>query len=401
MLGIASAYGSLVGSAAAGSVNVTPDINNGYAWNANGWSGGLTATTRLWQMDLTQGTPGTFLWIRTPSVPAGVSIQSVKYTVDYTRTGGPQRFHLNLCQPGIFYANAGNLCGGPSLTSLPSGAGANPASGGIECFSSACNALQLSASGGYNDAKVNSFRLSYATLDDSVPPIQNTSYAGNPLVSSNWKRGTVSGTVAHADENGTGVRDSALLIDGVVKKSESFSCNYSQWTPCPWYTTMSATVDTTPMADGPHPAIYTVTDAASNTTTSAPVAFKTDNTAPDTPASTEVDSAGIGNWSPTNDFDISWQNGSEVNETISKSGISHVVVDVDPTDPAQSDPAAVEVPVGETASGISATVDSVSNVTVPAIGVWRVTILLKDRAGNLSDLAEKNDATSGRNITKG
>ncbi|MGB1582957.1 MAG: Ig-like domain repeat protein, partial [Solirubrobacterales bacterium] len=124
--------------------------------------------------------------------------------------------------------------------------------------------------------------------------------------------------------------------------------------------------------------------------------FKVDNTDPAAPADFELEDAESG-WSDTNSFDASWINTVEDEETETQSGVGSVVVDVEPTNGAQINPAPITIPIGTTVSGVTATKSSISGLNVPEVGRWALKLSVVDRAGNISPHATGADGARDEN----
>lgn len=408
LLTVLLTFGVVAQPSDAGQVTVTPNFNSGFSMGYNGWSNGywgfsmyLGGTNPVGQEI---GGPGTYMWARTPKVGDSVSISAVYNSVRHRSAAGTQPFWLRLCLPGNFDVNTGGCGSVPQNTvNWPSTNGStNTSSGGASCGLGRCDAVQLEVNQAYTSGFME-FTVNSVVLTDSTNPTNDTTYGSNALRSAGWKRGTVAGGVASADTGGLGLTGQTLAVDAVQKASKSYSasCNYTQWAPCPASGTWTPVLDTTALADGPHTVSFASSDAAGNTGTAASFAVKTDNTKPGVPAELVANTDGLDGWSATNDFDVSWSNTGETDETTAQSGLESVVIDVNPTASGQTDPAPVTVPIGGSTSGISATLDSVSGVTVPAIGQWSVRLQLVDKAGNASDVGDGSGGSENSDLGVG
>jgi hypothetical protein len=389
--------------AGAGQFNVSPDIGSGYAWNANGWAWGLSGfnfninSGTIESGGHTIGNPGTYMWARTPRLPATVNMDSLFYNATYSTQTGQNPFAIRLCYYDSFnFTTGGGACAGDAYGLL---AGTNATtksiSGGLACASTNagdhthhCGMVQLEVTGSFNRGHI-SFAAPLFTLSDYTPPAQDTSYGGNQLRGGGWLRGNVTGAVHVTDDRGSGIKSSGLTVEGSPVDSRNFSCDYANWIPCPQDATWYPALSTTTLTDGHHLASLGSTDAGNMSTVDSNFAIKVDNTKPEPPEEIAPRGNGINGWSTTNDFGASWTNGAETNQTATQSGLAKVIVDVNPSGSGgQSDPAPVTVPIGGSAGGISATLDSVSGVQVPAQGRWTLSLALVDRAGNVSAVGD-------------
>lgn len=240
--------------------------------------------------------------------------------------------------------------------------------------------------------------ISYAIRDDVAPTISRSAAA---ITANKWVSGLKTMSATAYDSEGSGVREIRGYFDGqevtgAIVKDQSASCNWNSMSPCPASASFSHTFDTSALSEGRHALRYKAFDVAdsassANSATTAAVDVYVDNIRPDSPSALTAEADGQNGWSAVNNFGASWNNGAETIETSTQSGINKVIVDVNPTTGSQVDPAPVEVPIGGSASGISATISSVSGVVVPANGQWTLQIRLKDAAGNISNLGSADD----------
>jgi hypothetical protein len=384
-----------VSQAGAGQVYVTPDFNNGFSWGANGWSNGLGGFSLLLDgvnsSGQQVGPPGSFMWVRTPRVPADVSISAVYDTVRY-HSPYPGTFAMRLCQPGVFDINTGG-CASIDRNTVRWPSGSNlTVSGGVSCHVGRCDAAQLEVATPQSDGRI-SFTADSVLLTDNTAPLGDASFADNDLAGEGWLRGEVRGGLAVAEPGGVGVASSTLVIDGIDRAAKYYACDYRRWTPCPQSGSWSPTVNSGDFADGPHHFSFRTSDAASTTGSTATATFHVDNTRPDVPTGLTTSGDGLNGWSSTNTFDASWTNGAETVATATQSGLAKVRVDVEPTDPVtQINPPAIDVPIGETVSGVLAgwSGETVHGISAPAKGLWTVKISVIDKVGNVSPAGAEN-----------
>lgn len=384
-------------AASAGTTTVSPPLVVN-TWNADGWPNGVSG----WSLNLNYRPIGTFMWVRTAPVGANMNIDSIYYAVDYDTQSSDRPFWLRLCNRGTFNTTTGACAGLSSgqLSNTPSG-GRVVSNGGLACIGNVCDAFELEVNAAYGSGHVYGMNIS-ATLRDDVTPAQNASVGANALTSGKWLRGSVTGGVATTDTGGVGIGAMRLNVDNVERAAHYPTCNTSLWIPCPGSANWAPTLDTTKFTDGPHNTLITSTDAALNTASTGLFTIKVDNTKPAAPVAIEAIGNGLSGWSSTNSFDLSWENGAEVDENATQSGLERVIVDVNPTDPdAQSDPAAVTVPIGGSVGAISATRTGVTGISVPAVGEWTIRLRLVDKAGNLSDVGDGSDGGVDSDATAG
>ncbi len=356
------------------------------------------------------GSPGTIFYTKYGRVRSGASITQL--TLTRSSSGlepdaqGTPRITPSFCLRTSGLADGWTAASDGGCAVLPLNNNGQPALTDSGSFTNLtynsncggnCDGFQVRARSGATGGYLGISGIS-AIVDDTTNP--TTSIAAGPAANSNqWVRGATVAIAADSSDTGGGIKSTALTIQSPLTtlKTVSASCDFATWNPCPTTRNWTSTFDSTQTQDGTYTARYTATDAGDRTASSANFSLRIDNTNPETPKDIESQTTGMNGWSSSNSFAASWTNGIEVAETQTQSGISAVVVDVEPTTGSQTDPAAVEVPVGGSASGISATLDSVSGVTVPTEGAWTLELALKDRAGNVSPVGAGSDpATDGK-----
>lgn len=416
-LGVAAIFAANTAPADAGTYSITqsPCLNNGWTYGGNNvWayavsdncSGNVT-------VDGTKSPGGTgFAFWRSPKLPdtAWLSGGSVYGMLRYTTSNHGAL--LRSCWRNQWSYWYGGCAGdGLSYPDVPSNSwgsivpefGTNIA--GIQID------LERSEVGGA--AALTGINL---TATENTPPSISREAYGNPTFgfpsggwdSSAWLRGTKTLYTTADDSKGLGVKSQTILIDGgslnggvtINRPAAQFGCSFGTWAPCPAIAQWSTDWDTAALAggvpDGPHTISMQGVDAANNTGSWGPYSFKVDNTKPDAPTSKNGAGDGLSGYGATNSFDITWANGAETTETVTQSGISHVVLDLQPVSPTSIDPAPVVIPVGGSAAGVSATLDSLSGVTLPEQASYRFGIGVRDKAGNWSsnvDVDANNNPT--------
>lgn len=252
-----------------------------------------------------------------------------------------------------------------------------------------CPGFQVAAmrSGSVANGWYSMYGMTFTLDDHGAPWVGDIGGQTTLDVSGGWNRGAKIVQVGAADAQG-GVKSTHTVIDGQsdnpANVTSSKGCDYRSFTPCATVSSDPLPLQTTRLSDGAHTLRFYATDAGDNTSSTAATPFKVDNTKPDEPASTKGAGDGLAGYSATNDFDITWTNGAETVETATQSGISHVVLDLEPVDLVKADPPALVIPVGRSVAGVRATIDALSGVSLPEKGEYRYGLGLRDRAGNWS-----------------
>jgi hypothetical protein len=125
-----------------------------------------------------------------------------------------------------------------------------------------------------------------------------------------WTDGWIGGTrdVAFDANDGAGIRETVVRIDGNEVKRNAKPCDYTQRAPCP-QEGFATTIETAAIKpDGKHRLALEAIDAGGNSTVSERDVF-VDNTPPAPPQSLTLD--GGDGWRAENDFDLSWANPTE------------------------------------------------------------------------------------------
>jgi hypothetical protein len=113
---------------------------------------------------------------------------------------------------------------------------------------------------GSSEAKV-SLTAARVTVEDPVNPTLNLT--GGTLSASPTQSGTSDITFDASDN--VGIKEARLVIDGLEKDRETFSCDYSAAIPCSDQTSKQLTFDSRTISDGAHNARVEILDAAGNT----------------------------------------------------------------------------------------------------------------------------------------
>lgn len=344
---------------------------------------------------------GTFQWWRSNALPPTLNLNSVVYNSSWDNgnpSGDGFPFETRMCSANP-YGSGSSPCSGMAIDKWNSGHSGTMTDRANACPATMTAPGQAQICKGFIYGRFSSGAVTLGgsqlsnvrmTIADYTAPIVSTTLANYAISQGNWLRGTVSTGASATDSGGSGLASMSLVVldDLPHSVSSTKSCYYGALIPCSTSSSFASSFNTTTVSDGAHSARYAATDAGSMTGTTSSFAFKVDNTKPDTPASVVVDVDGQQGWTSGNSIGAHWTNGAEELETSTQSGISAVVVDVNPTDSAQSDPAPITVPVGSTVAGISATRNSVSGVSLPAAGAYTLRLQLVDKAGNVSDVGD-------------
>src|SRR4051794_26770994 len=105
-------------------------------------------------------------------------------------------------------------------------------------------------------------RAAVVTVRDDVAP---TVQASGSLLDPGWRLGNE--TITFNGTDNTGIRSAQLLLDGQLRASKDFSCDYTYATPCASVSKQSLSLRSAPITDGTHQVQLVVTDAAGNTGT--------------------------------------------------------------------------------------------------------------------------------------
>ncbi len=248
-----------------------------------------------------------------------------------------------------------------------------------------------------SSATASIWNLDISLNDSANPAVGAPTGTLKVAAGNNWNRGTVSSGITATDGQ-SGVQSASAVVNsnpvGPASNSTTLSCSNLNVLPCPsTLANWSGNIATNALGDGAHTIRYSASDYSGNVTNGPTYNFKVDNTNPAAPADFELENTQAG-WSQANSFDANWINPVEDEETETQSGVGSVVIDVEPTNGSQSDPAPITIPVGTTVGGISATKDSIAGLTVPDVGRWTLKLSVVDRAGNTSPLATGTEGAS-------
>jgi hypothetical protein len=203
-----------------------------------------------------------------------------------------------------------------------------------------------------------------ATVVDTTGPSVNV-IPDNPFTRGEWVGG--SQAVAYNAADNVGVRAARLAVGQLNPPGHSRPCNYAQRVPCSSGPSR-LDLDLTRMVEGTQPLSVVAEDAGGNSTTSAPVTVRIDNTAPGAIAVGVEGGDGWRNLATGNDFNIAWLNPDEGDRAPITSAHYRLC-------PAGGG----DCRTGEKAEvGVS----RIDNLGVPAAGAWELRLWRGDAAGN-------------------
>lgn len=404
--------------AAAGTYSVTqaPCLANGWNYGGGAWafahsdscagSGNVTVNGPA-------SSNGNIAFWRSPALPSTAYISGGSISTLLRYTTGAHGAHLRTCFNFAYTTGLQGSCGGDVRT-VPD-AQSNTWTTLAPHTGTSYNAIQVDVNGTEVGGAAAIGGINIQATENTAPTVSRevggvfTWFPSGQWDHNTWIRGTKSMLTSAVDSNGLGVKAQNILIDGgtpnggvtISRSSSDFGCSFGAWTPCPqaigWTSQWDTTSPNGGVLDGPHTLRYTAVDAANNVGQTGLYGFNVDNTKPDTPADAEGQGDGLEGWSQTNSFDFSWTNGAETVQTTTQSGLSHVVIDLTPTQDGVTDPAPIVIPVGGSNGSASATVESITGLQLPEKTSYDFAIGLRDLAGNWSGNVttdSNNDPTS-------
>lgn len=386
-------------------------VSQGWNLATSGTSGGTITgcSGGYFRMQDTIGGGTDWLLLHTPILPGSLRFNAAQFNYFAQGPSGQSAASVRFCAGANVVAA---MCVAGFWDNIADADGSMPGGKTVGCAltgSNLCKELQfiLNLNGGLGHFWFGNLDF---TVSDPVGPTPAAPSGGTLLSSQNtvgraWNRGSRTFGIGGADGD-SGVKSVGAYIDvptngaSITASSACASGPYVEFQPCPGSHSSTASINTAAFADGQHTLYSTATDASDNSA-SLTSTFYIDNVKPATPSDVEPDVSGFNGWSTTNSFSADWSNTGETTENETQSGISQVVVDVNPTGGTQSDPAPITIPVGGTVSGVSATRSSVSGVSVPAIGEWMLRLKLLDKAGNESAVGDGSGSSADSDTTIG
>ncbi len=148
--------------------------------------------------------------------------------------------------------------------------------------------------------QIRTFQAQATVVDISGPAVGIVQ--DNAFSQGAWVRGTH--LITYDANDNVGVKLAQALAGGVSQGQHARACDYTSRVPCP-NGIGQIQVDTLRMSEGSHSLQVLAVDTADNSTASAPVTVRVDNTPP---GAVPVSLEGGENWRSANDFDATWQN---------------------------------------------------------------------------------------------
>lgn len=414
-------------SANAGTTTITPNICNvftgGASWaggGGNGWANGVGCPGYLFFMPWpgisypgggTVGPAGNYMWIKSPEVASTVSISSVSFNyVGGSNTSGSQTQGLTGCWRGYYSNSHGGMCASKSSLNLLPTSGSWTAT--TQAMPSDTSAISLFAPMSGFDTSSGSDALWWIWMSGlSAQVVDNSTVAptgsngANVTDFNGWKRGTIPVHTTASDTSGLGIKSQSLTLQpkaGGLESavlSRSAPCDFGNWQPCPQTFAWSTVFDTSARPDGMYDVRFRSIDGAENGAVSSVSTLRVDNTRPSDPSETEASGDGLQGYGFENEFEINWTNATETVQTATRSGLSHVVLDLAPLDGDDPDPAPVVIAIDGSNSGIAATIDSLSGITLPVEGSYTAAVGVRDFAGNWSSNVTTDSGNNPTGVT--
>jgi hypothetical protein len=210
------------------------------------------------------------------------------------------------------------------------------------------------------------------TVEDDGAPI--AAFEGGPLIGGGWRRGNEGVNVGDTDE-GSGVRFGETYVDGNRIGFNEYNCNKvlaaGEWRgttmrPCPTHQSTTHYLETRSFSDGPHQIGHCTVDFAANRACNVGQTILIDNNPPVHPRSPQL--AGGDGWRRVDGFDLSWENPDQ-GPASPIAGASWRIVGSAGYD------SGVRFAPGRGRN-------SLTELTVPAAGIYSLQVWLRDEAGN-------------------
>ena len=230
----------------------------------------------------------------------------------------------------------------------------------VYCVTSSCPLSAGDAAHNYLSAYVRLASASVRLQDDSLPAINSVS---GGLWTDGWKSGNKP-VVIDASDN-SGIRRTALLVDGQQRLKFDRACDASQVVPCPNGVDTYDGVPTGAYADGRHDVTVQAVDAAGNVSSKSRAVFM-DNSPPGPPQGVTVD--GGEGWQARDTFNLRWSNPAPV-------GAPTVGINWQTCQAGNAKLCVAGSKDGEK-------VETLNALPVPKDGDWITKLWLRDAAGN-------------------
>lgn len=232
----------------------------------------------------------------------------------------------------------------------------------VYCPGSSCALSSGSADHSYVVAAARLYSAVVRIEDNTSPAVGSI---GGGLWQDGWKSGTQ--TVAFDASDNTGIRHTAVLIDGKTVASHGHACDGTRTIPCPQGGD-SDPISTAPLTDGAHQLTVQATDSAGNPG-SASRRLLVDNTPPGAPQG--LDLVGGEGWRSSNSFAVRW-----TNPKVDGAQVAGANWQLCPAVAADEKAGCVA------GSKPGEAISSLTDLQVPRDGDWVLKVWLVDEAGN-------------------
>ncbi|WP_354700504.1 hypothetical protein DSM112329_00783 [Paraconexibacter sp. AEG42_29] len=298
------------------------------------------------------------------TAPAGTSIVGIRATGDFYAADSTWGAALGTGSQVLRGCGVGSLPGCARAISdewvdVPR---ANALLIAVNCPGTNCSLEGSDAAHNYLRARA---RLTSAVVrieDNGAPAVAS---ARGELWTDGWKRGTAS--VSFDASDASGIRQTALLVDGETVASRGHACDATLPAPCAQGGD-SLAFSTNSLKDGSHSAVIQAVDSAGNPSTLTRTVL-VDNTPPGSPQ--ELKNEGGDGWHPANAFSVTW-----TNPKVDGAPVGGAVWQICPVGNAG---ACVD---GEMAGD---RITALRDLKVRGAGDFELRLRLRDAAGNISD----------------
>ena len=238
--------------------------------------------------------------------PAGTTVESIHTSVQFERPD---------CSWSVGIIASGNDLGGTNLWGTPAGTNCgvygwtwtwqelpvNASRVRIEARCGAGSCFRGSHGDGLPDKAATRLKDTRVRVRDDIAP--NVRNPGGSLWTGGWIGGAQ--TVSFDADDGAGIRETIVRVDGNEVKRNAKACDYTQRAPCP-NEGFNTTIETAAIKpDGPHRLRLEAIDTGGNGN-GVEREILVDNTPPAQPL--DLTLAGGDGWKSQNDFDLTWRN---------------------------------------------------------------------------------------------
>jgi hypothetical protein len=327
--------------------------------------GGLYARDVL---DVSNAAPQSYAeW--TFTAPPGTAIASVAYSrwlykeddddwQPALRANGAIVDSCSIVYPAI-ECNAGGQ-GGQRTTAT------TPSTTGSLAFGVTCNAPTgstcVNGAAGLHDAIAVLYGATVTLTDTTAPSVSNL---GGNLLAGGYVTGSRLASFDASDN--VGIRTGRLYVDGSVRASSTYDCDFTYAIPCSNKSGAQLSIDTSTLSDGTHTVRVAAVDPAANETKSASQTVLVDNGPPAAPSNLAIE--GGNDWRSSNSFSVTWTNPTDAGSPIAAARYRLCA----------PDGSTCQAPQRVAASNIA----RLDGIAVPSQGEWLLRVWLEDAAGNV------------------